>query len=163
MKPGDAACRPFTPQTPPRRSGSFIRPPIRLPAAAPNSTVAFRSLNSQLSTLNSLPGSSHPRYQPSTPQPSTKLRYRSKKIVRVMVRVAPHKTPVVIGLVHWYGYLPRYAPPPGSLLSTINFRLSTPPHLTKTEQNGLKRTSISTTPPGKLEQASASVGKRWQA
>ena len=51
-----------------------------------------------------------PRYQPSTPQPSTSLRYRSQKMVQVMVRVAPHKTPVFIGLVHWYGCTPRYAP-----------------------------------------------------
>src|ERR1043166_4966342 len=73
------------------------------------------------STLNSLPGSSHPRYQPST-----KLRYKSKKMVRVMVRVAPHKTPVVIGLVRWYCYFPRAPPPhpgPFSQPSTFDSQL----------------------------------------
>jgi hypothetical protein len=112
------------------------------------------------STLNSLPGRSHPRYQPSTPQPSCGT---SPKNGTGHGTGSTSQNPCR----YWLGTLVRVftpvRPPPGSLLSTINFRLSTPPHLTKTEQNGLKRTSISTTPPGKLEQASASAGKRRQA
>jgi hypothetical protein len=42
--------------------------PIRLPAAAPSSSLAVRSLNHQLSTLNSLPGHAPRRKRAQVPQ-----------------------------------------------------------------------------------------------
>src|SRR5436309_1353244 len=38
--------------------------------------------------------------------------YGSPKVVRVTVRVRLQKSQCLRALVHWYGYLPRYATPP---------------------------------------------------
>ena len=73
--------------------------------------------------------------------------YRSPKVVRVAVRVRPQKNQCLWALVHWYGYLPRYATPPGVCASSgpgipppasQRAFASTVPYSTETAKNHMK-------------------------
>ena len=93
-------------------------PPIRRQAIRPNPTKSDRHFD---------PPRQPPESSIAHPVSTRRPWYTSAPgWVRAMVQVAPHKTPVVIGLVHWYGYFTRWAPPnpgPFSQPSTFNSQL----------------------------------------